>query len=58
MVQYLATGQDVLSTVVVAGLTVAAGTWLVVGLVARLLVWVSARRQRPSATTEGGDAAH
>jgi putative peptide zinc metalloprotease protein len=58
MVQYLATGQDVLSTVVVAGLTVAAGTWLVVGLVARLLLWVSARRQRPSATPEGGDAAH
>ena len=58
MVSYLATGQDVLSAVLVGGLTLAASTWLVVGLVARFLAWVAARRRRPSATPEGGDAAH
>jgi putative peptide zinc metalloprotease protein len=57
MVRYLATGEDVLSMVLVGGLTLAASTWLVVGLVARFLVWVGARRQRPSPTAEGGDAA-
>ena len=57
MVRYLAAGQDVLSTVLVGGLAFAASTWLVVGLVARFGVWLGARRQRPSATAEGGDAA-
>jgi putative peptide zinc metalloprotease protein len=57
MVSYLATGQDVLSAVLVGGVALVASTWLVVGLVARFLVWVGARRRRLSATAEGGDAA-
>jgi putative peptide zinc metalloprotease protein len=57
MVRYLAAGQDVLSMVLVGGLALVASTWLVVGLVARFLVWARARRQRMRASPEGGDAA-
>jgi putative peptide zinc metalloprotease protein len=57
MVQHLVAGEDVLASVLVGGLALAASTWLVVGLVARFLVWVRAMRQRPNPTARGGDAA-
>jgi hypothetical protein len=54
MVQHLAAGEDVLAVVLVAGLTIAAGTWLVVGLAARLAVWLGTARKQRRAVMEGG----
>jgi len=58
VVSALATGEDPLSAVLVGGLAFIASTWLIVGLIARLLGWLGARRRGGDERVEGGDTAH
>lgn len=53
LVQQLLTGEDILASVLVGGLALAAATWLIVGLAARIFVWADAARQRRRSIPEG-----
>lgn len=57
MVRSLVAGEDVLAAVLVGGLTLMASTWLIIGLAARLTLWVGARRGRHREIPEGGGEA-
>jgi putative peptide zinc metalloprotease protein len=46
LIEHLVTGEDVLLTVLVGGLTLAAGTWLIVGLISRLVVRMDQARNK------------
>ena len=54
MVSAVVTGEDVLATVLVGGLALLASTWLVIGLVARFLAWLGARRRGGDEPANGG----
>lgn len=58
MLQSLAKGDDILLIVLSGVLMIAAGTWLVVGLIARLVLWVRSKRQRQAKIPEGGGQEH
>ena len=59
IVQAVGSGDDVLAVVLVGALTVAAATWLVVGLFARVLVHARRRRARGrTSLPEGGEGPH
>ena len=46
LIEHLVTGEDVLLTVLVGGLTLAAGTWLIVGLISGLVVSLDRARKK------------
>jgi putative peptide zinc metalloprotease protein len=55
MVNSLLTGQEVLAVVLLAGLTIVAGTSLVLGLTARIILFVGRVRNRFRSSAKGGD---